>query len=489
MPGQLDVLLAQLAFGEARLEHLDAMLDLFEPDLPVPLERRDRLGDKQRHRHAHLHVRLGALVLGHRVARRPQHALAQIPDARDVLVRLAGKPDHEVELERAPTGLERAGHGVEEVLFVHAFVYGVAQVLRPRLGGERQAALLLASDQACKLHAKRVHALTGQAHALARPVEAAVEPAQLLDDGGVVRRRKRRERHLVVTGAGKPLGDGGDDRVRVALAHGAVDHARLAEAAAAVAPAQHLDGEAVVDELVVGHDGLGQRLDRVEILDDELLDRLGHGLVERARHLVEQPVGKLDAPRLVQRGNVEPPHLGKRAQHLGTRGTGGLELAVQERHLDVGALAFADEDGVEKRRVRLGVERAWPTAEDERIALAALGGAQRDTAQVERLEHIGRRHLMRQRDADEVELAKRRERLEGRQRQPLLAHERDHVDPRQVRALAVDAFVGVERIVENRDGLVGLADLVSVRIDHHRMVVSIGLVCGLDGPPLLAQIA
>ncbi len=56
-----------------------------------------------------------------------------------------------------------------------------------------------------------------------------------------------------------------------ALAHGAVDHARLAEAAAAGAPPQDLDAEAVVHDLGERDDAADRRTLGVEVGDHALV--------------------------------------------------------------------------------------------------------------------------------------------------------------------------------------------------------------------------
>lgn len=112
-----------------------------------------------------------------------------------------------------------------------------------------------------------------------------------------------------------------------------------------------------------------------------------------------------------------------------------------------------------------------------------------DAGKIKKLEDVRGAELVRQGDADEIEIAHGRIGLEGRKRQPMLAHEDDHVDPGQIGTLAVDMLVGVEAIVENGDGLVCLADLVRVRIHEHRMIIGTLLLGRRDAAPLLAQIA
>ena len=67
-----------------------------------------------------------------------------------------------------------------------------------------------------------------------------------------------------------------------------------------------------------------------------------------------------------------------------------------------------------------------------------------------------------------------------------LAHERAHVDPGQVRPLDCDVRKIVQEGVQDRNGLIRLADLIGVRIDQHRPVACSDVV---KRPPLAIDVA
>ena len=71
--------------------------------------------------------------------------VGQVGDGHDILVALAGKAHHKVELHAVPTSLEgRLGRTVQ-VLLGHVLVDDVAHALTAGFGGKRQAALLFAA--------------------------------------------------------------------------------------------------------------------------------------------------------------------------------------------------------------------------------------------------------------------------------------------------------------------------------------------------------
>ena len=102
-------------------------------------------------------------------------------------------------------------------------------------------------------------------------------------DAREVGRAQRRERDFVVAGAAEAAFDHRAHLLLGALAHRPRDHARLAEAAAARAAAEHFDVEAVVHHLDERHElVLGVR-PLAEIGDRALVDPLGNVVVARRR--------------------------------------------------------------------------------------------------------------------------------------------------------------------------------------------------------------
>ena len=96
------------------------------------------------------------------------------------------------------------------------------------------------------------------------------------------------------------------------------------------------------------------------------------------------------------------------AQELGTRRTRLLHFSMQNKQFGERLFAFAQQEHVEKRRKRLGIERAGATCHDKRVRLISIGGAQRNAPQIKHFKHIGGDELMRQRETHRVKLMQRR---------------------------------------------------------------------------------
>ena len=84
---------------------------------------------------------------------------------QDVIVRLGGKPHHEVELDATPTVLEGVSRSALEVFLGHVLVDDVAQALGACLGRKGEAAALGARGGVRHVNAKRVETLRGNGDA------------------------------------------------------------------------------------------------------------------------------------------------------------------------------------------------------------------------------------------------------------------------------------------------------------------------------------
>ncbi len=427
-----------------------------------------RLGHVRRHRHGHLGP------LGHVLAPDAQHALAGLDDADDVLVLLGGQADHEVELHAVPAAPEHPLGALGHVRLGDVLVDHVAHALGPGLGREGEAGdahlrhlveeLLAQAVGAQRRHRQR-HLLVAQ---LARHL------AHQRRDAGVVGGRQAGQRGLVVAGLVDAVDDALDDRLGRALAHRAVDHPGLAEAAALGAAARDLDAGAIEHRLGVRHR---------RVAGERVLVEVGHEAAPHPRRhaIVDRLADHLEPGRLVDLGAVERRHVdriaaGQLGQGVEPRPAGPPRRRPLEHQTGQLLLRLADEEGVEERRQRLRVGRGRAAGDDQRIAVGPVGGAQRHAAQVEQGQDVGEGELELQREADDVEVAERRLRLERAERQGAGAQLRLHVDPRGEAALARDARVGVEDRVEDLGPQVRHADLVEIGEGQHHAGGHLGRV-------------
>src|SRR5213080_170268 len=131
VPAELDLpaaeLVAQQRLADARL---------LERELPRPLEGRVRLGREGGDAGRHPEPPAG----------RGRDARRQLGDAAHVLLGLARKADHEVELQAPPAEIGKQACRTEQLLLAVLLLDHVAQPLRASLGREREARLPHAAD-------------------------------------------------------------------------------------------------------------------------------------------------------------------------------------------------------------------------------------------------------------------------------------------------------------------------------------------------------
>ena len=261
----------------ARRQQLLLARDLLLAVHRRPLERRVRLGDVGRHRRDHLRAALVA-------APDLLHARRGLDDAEHVLVGLGRQPDHEVELHAREPAAEHAVRRFDDVLFGDVLRDHVAHALRPGLGRERQAPRAHAGHLAQQILVEAVRAQRRhrQRHPLGRqPRHRRLDQRR---DARIVGRRQRRQRRLVVAA----LLDAAQQRVqhrdRIALAHGAVDHPRLAEAAPLGAAARHLDRHAIEDRLGVRQRRVVREREAVDVGHHRALRPRGDARIQRRAH-------------------------------------------------------------------------------------------------------------------------------------------------------------------------------------------------------------
>ena len=109
--------------------------------------------------------------------------------------------------------------------------------------------------------------------------------------------------------------------------------------------------------------------------------------------------------RLEERRDIHPTDAGKGSQQLAAI----LPIPRKVRVADLvdGVLAVSQQHGVEEVGQRLGVERAWTAGDHQRVATAAICGAQGNATQVQHCQQVRVRELVLQREADDVERLER----------------------------------------------------------------------------------
>ena len=286
-----------------------------------------------------------------------------------------------------------------------------------------------------------------------------MQRVQEFKETAVVARAERGERDLVVTGRLAQAFRLPVDRLHALFTERAVQKARLTEAAAADAAAQHLHDRAVVDDVEERHDeGFGE-IHVVHVVHNALLHRCGRAVL-RDIALHGAVVIVLD---VVERRHVDAFDLRGLFQKFVFRLVFGAAAAEQLDYLEVHLLAVAEEKDVDKVGQRLRVARARPARDDDIFQRRAVAAQKRHARELQHVQNIRVAQLVLQREADEVELAHRVAAFEAVERDAVFQHSLLHVDPRRKDALAPDVIDAVHQRIKDLDTEVRHADLVRIR--------------------------
>ena len=282
-----------------------------------------------------------------------------------------------------------------------------------------------------------------------------------------------RQAQFIVAGVAAERAGAVADELGAAFTEGAVELACLTEAAAAHAAAQHLDAGAVLHRTDERHNKVFRRGEAVHIPDDGLCHAGGNAGTVRGDGLNAAilPVGHIVEGRHVDAGNF-----GEFQKQL------FFVPALLFAPLDCGAdvlehlLTLAQLHDVEEIRHRLGVADAGAAGNNQRPALVAVRGAQRNTRQAQHGQHVRVGQLIFQREADDVKIGQRILALKAVERNVQPLHLLLHIGPGHERALTPPVFVAVEDVVEDLFAEERHADLVGIGEAERHAHIDPGLI-------------
>ena len=386
---------------------------------------------------------------------------AHVGDSEDILVLFGGEPDHEVELGPVPAPRKDPAAGLVDVRLADILVDHIAHPLGTGLGSEGESGRLHLRDVVQNFLGKAVGAQTGDSERNAAGDELAHHLPDERRDAGVVRGGERGQRRLVVTALFHRRDHRLDDRLRVPLAHRAVDHPRLAEAAALGAAAGDLHRRPVEDRLGGGHRGVVGEREPVHIVEEGALDPQRHPRAARPRYMGEARTGT-DFP-LVERRAVEAAAGLEAPQRLLAVPDSGLaEPGVLAHEFGQTLFGVPDEKGVHEGRHRLGLGCDRTPGDHERMPGAALPAAEGDPAEIQHGQHVREGQLVLQRKAHDVEIRQRAPGFEADEREAAFAQLLLHVRPGAKHPLEREIGFVVHRLVEDLRPEVAHPDVIHI---------------------------
>ncbi len=202
-----------------------------------------------------------------------------------------------------------------------------------------------------------------------------------------------------------------------------------------------------------------------QVGDRALVDDRGNVGVARCDGSNHRPV-VLD---VVERGHVDAGDRRELAQHrLAGRASAALPRADHVGDLADHLFAVADDEGVDVLGEGLGVVRAVPAGDHDRMRGRPVVVADGHAREVDQVEQVRVHELGRQIEGEHVEVGGGAVGVDAEQRYARRAHGRLHVGPGRVGAFGHRVVALVQELVEDLQPLVGEPDLVGVGIDQEK---------------------
>ena len=265
--------------------------------------------------------------------------------------------------------------------------------------------------------------------------------------------------------------------------HGAIEKARLTEAAAADTAAEDFFHRAVVDDLDIRQNKALRIIAGVHIHDRALFDCRWRAFERRDR----RDGTVVMVTDVIQRGDIDAGNIRRHTQELGAGFMLALAHAVQLNDLEVDLFAVAEEENIDKVGDRLGVAGAGTARDDNMLQAVPILAENGDPAERKHIQNIGIAELILKRKADEIKMCKRIAGLERVKRDIVRAHDLLHVDPRGEHTLAPDIRTLVKQAVQDFDAQMGHADLIKVGKTKGKADIDVTLVLD-NGAQLAADI-
>ena len=275
---------------------------------------------------------------------------------------------------------------------------------------------------------------------------------------GVIAAGQRGKGHFLIARGVFQLFRLGKQGFQAPFAHGTIEHARLAEAAALGAAAHDLQHDAVMDGFGIGHhEGLGIG-GAVQIPHDALAHNGGSRVVD-GMEVREGAVVVI--AYLIESGNIDALDPGQCPQGVQAGKPRLFALAHAGNGLHHHFLAVADLEHVHKGGQGLGIVSAG-TARHDDGAVLTIPGIQGDPSQVQHLQHVGIAHFILQGEPHDIETIQGRAGFDGKKRQFFPAHGVRHIGPGHEGPLAQRPGLAIDDVVEDLDAQMGHAYLIGI---------------------------
>ena len=247
------------------------------------------------------------------------------------------------------------------------------------------------------------------------------------------------------------------------LPQGPIQHARLTETAAADTSPHDFECHTVLRRLDIGDHGFC-RIRCIGQIHACLLSDLFRNALRIRKEASDRTV--LIIFHIIKCGDIAARDSTGRSQEFMLSGTLVFHFHIEIHERIEHGLAVAYVEKIKEIRQRFRIVGTWPSADDDRKFIAAVLRVIRDLRKIQYLQDIGIAELILQRESEEIESFDRFLRLERKERNLLLLHDRMQIRPGRVGALTPDIRSSVQLIIDDLDPEMGHSDLIDIRKAH-----------------------
>ena len=389
------------------------------------------------------------------------HLTCQIRNGQHVIIIFKGQANHKVQLHAVPAGLKGRSHSVHQILFRNALIDHVAHLLAACFRSKSQAAFAHSLNLLGNGHAKAVNAQGGQGNAHPVVLEFVNHVVYHGSKAGVVGTGKGNEADFIVACVIHQLARQVLQHLRLALPHGAIHHARMAEAAAAATAAENLQHNAVMNTFTKGHNGRSGKIHAVHVAYHTLINYsrriFRHGLhcfnsiILVIFHLVEGGhVNAADLDNLLQEALASP------------RLTGTLPRLVGLHNLRHYLFALTNNGEVKKIGQGLRVIHTGTAHDHQWVLLGTLRCQNRHAAQIQHVQNIGIAQLILQGEAHNIAFLESLFGFQGAQGNLALTHFGLQINPGSIGTLRLHPLLLIEQVIQNFEAQIAHAHLIYI---------------------------
>ena len=308
----------------------------------------------------------------------------QISNRQHILISFIGQTYHKVQLNAVPAGFKCCTDSIHQILFCYALVDNITHLLAACFRSKGQTALTHCLYLLGDSNTEAVDTQRRQRNADAFILKLANHLMYQRSQAGIIGAGKGYQADFIIACVIYQLTRQVHQHLRLALTHGAVNHACMAETAATAAATENLQHDAVMNNFTERNNRRCREIYAVHILYNTLLDN--------SRNILAQRLNCLKGAVLIIFCFIEGRYINTLdfyhtlQKFLSAAGFAfTLPLLVATHYLDQNLFAFTDNSKIEEISQRLRVVHTGAAYNNKGVCISTVLSQQRHATQIKHI--------------------------------------------------------------------------------------------------------